>query len=307
MTRFLTILMMCLLPMLSALADGTPGEPREIRLRHGRLDRSYWVYVPRSYTGERAVPLLMALHGSLQDPKGLMKQADFNTIAEREGFIAVYPAADFLRWDAFQDGPNDDVGFLLTVLDDVGRMFNADPDRVYLTGASNGGYMAFTLAFRAPGQFAALAPVISYMPEFLTEVGYPKDSPLPVCLVTGTGDPIVPYLAKEVPGGLFKRYPTLNAPETLAWWVQHNRCEPEPEVVDLPVRFPDDKTRVTRIRYTGKHPRAEILHYRVVGGGHGWPGSDAGTIEFLTGPLSKEFSAVEAIWAFFARHSLSDR
>lgn len=48
---------------------------------------------------------------------------------------------------------------VMAALDRVLAEHPVDPDRVYLTGLSMGGYGAFDLAMRMPGRFAALVPV----------------------------------------------------------------------------------------------------------------------------------------------------
>jgi len=49
---------------------------------------------------------------------------------------------------------------LLAILDEVLRDFRGDPDRVYLTGISYGGYGAFYMAAAHPDRWAAIAPIV---------------------------------------------------------------------------------------------------------------------------------------------------
>ena len=57
------------------------------------------------------------------------------------------------------DEPSRALRAVVAALDRVVQEFPVDPDRVYLTGLSMGGYGAFDLAMRMPGRFAALVPV----------------------------------------------------------------------------------------------------------------------------------------------------
>jgi len=89
--------------------------------------------------------------------------------ADREGFVAVYPngtgrGTRALTWNAggccaYAERNNiDDVGFTKALLDDLTSRVHIDRTRVYATGISNGGMMAFRLAVEASDRIAAIAP-----------------------------------------------------------------------------------------------------------------------------------------------------
>jgi len=97
------------------------------------------------------------------------------------------------------------------VLDEVQRLFSIDPNRIYLTGLSMGGFGTAKLGLTNPGRFAAIAPVCGFFDEFLldpngTTPDYVKrfiqakmpiefaDNAfqLPVKLIHGKIDPVVP-------------------------------------------------------------------------------------------------------------------
>jgi predicted peptidase len=115
----------------------------------------YWVYLPQGYSQAQKWPLLLFLHGS-----GL-RGDDINRVL-REGppafiasgrhlpMIVVSPQCPAnLSWE------NDK---LLALLDHLQEQFAVDPDRVYLSGNSMGGFGAWQLASAAPDHFAALVP-----------------------------------------------------------------------------------------------------------------------------------------------------
>src|SRR5258707_11335860 len=57
----------------------------------GSRDRQYQVFVPTTYTGKDAVPLVMVLHGCRQTEVNMINETRFKDLAERDNFIVVYP------------------------------------------------------------------------------------------------------------------------------------------------------------------------------------------------------------------------
>ncbi|MFH1567515.1 MAG: dienelactone hydrolase family protein [Gemmatimonadota bacterium] len=121
----------------------------------------YLVFLPPEYgAGERSWPVILFLHGAAQRGSNLeaVKKTGLPLILERQAeFPAIVVAPQCpagLRWTtpAVLDG-------LLGVLDEVGRSYAVDADRVYVTGLSLGGFGTWGLAMREPGRFAAIAPI----------------------------------------------------------------------------------------------------------------------------------------------------
>ena len=54
-------------------------------------DRDYSVFIPDSFTGQSAVPMVMVLHGCQQTNENMIRETAFTELAERDGFIAVFP------------------------------------------------------------------------------------------------------------------------------------------------------------------------------------------------------------------------
>jgi len=140
-------------------------------LRVGDRERRYRVCVPRSYDGQKAVPVVLVFHGGGGDPDGMMKLCGMNAKAEQAGFIAVYPygtgrfAGRLLSFNGGEccgyahDNSIDDVGFVRALLDDLAAAANVDADRIFATGLSNGGIMSHYLASELSDRIAAIAPV----------------------------------------------------------------------------------------------------------------------------------------------------
>jgi len=93
---------------------------------------------------------------------------------------------------------SDDVGFVLAILDLVAESVRFDPDRVFVTGASNGGMMTFRLALEANDRFTAAAAVIANLPD--PSECRPLVDPIPMLIMNGTDDPLMPYEGGYVAG-----------------------------------------------------------------------------------------------------------
>ena len=87
----------------------------------------------------------------------------------------------------------DDVGFITELTYWAESRFGVDASRLYATGSSNGGQMAFRLAIERPDRFAAITASIANLPEPVDSVCKTPTTPMPVQMVNGTVDKIIPF------------------------------------------------------------------------------------------------------------------
>jgi polyhydroxybutyrate depolymerase len=123
-------------------------------------------------------------------------------VADRHGFIAVYPSGVNHQWNDGRgatyrvSGPEltriDDVGYLLALIGRLEKLFAVDPPRVYVTGASNGDMMNLRPACEAAPHVAAVAALIASLPGPIYSHCRPA-APVPLLLVNGTADPLLPF------------------------------------------------------------------------------------------------------------------
>jgi predicted peptidase len=121
----------------------------------------YVVFVPHSYKGDKAYPLILFLHGLGESGTDGEKQTKVGlgpAIKKKEKtfpFVAVFPQSQKRTWDANSaDGKR-----AIAILDEVQKKFKIDSKRIYLTGLSMGGYGTWSLAAKYPDRWAAIAPV----------------------------------------------------------------------------------------------------------------------------------------------------
>ena len=259
--------------------------------------RQYLLHVPVGYDRSRPAPLVISLHGAMNWPAYQMKVSQWNQVADRNGFIVVYPSGTgtgLKTW--FMEGAKTpsrmpDVVFIAELIDTLEAHYTIDRARIYANGLSNGGGMAFVLSCTLSHRIAAIGAVSAA--QSLPWSWCADSTPVPMIAFHGTADRIVPY-----DGGKVWIAPD-PFPAVAGWvadWARRNRCGPSP--VDSLVA-PD----VTRSEYTACADDAAVVLYTIKGGGHQWPGGQP-IPEWLVGPASNSVDATALMWTFFREHPL---
>lgn len=270
------------------------GETNRVTFADGR---KYDVYVPKN--AQQPMPVIMVMHGvsQNQDPANarfLEKESSMNQVAEQQGFAVVYVHGEPRDRTAFESGvieqhPNswildgrkgllaedkkfDDAKYLDNVLADVKGRINVDEKRIGLTGMSDGGRAAEQYALDRPGTFSALGVMHGTWME--GEKMPAKGSGLPIMIVHGTSDHMLPYdqgklrgdgrgfmavgASPFVPGTVYSR-PWQQVPV----FANANDCTGAPKVTKT------DDTKLTE--FSAEQCKAgEIKEYVIDGGNHAW-------------------------------------
>jgi polyhydroxybutyrate depolymerase len=159
---------------------------------------------------------------------------------------------------------------------------------------SNGGMMCYRLAAELSHRIAAIAPVAGTA----TSKDYRPKRPVPVMHFHGSADTIVPYTGKHENG---RREWFCSVPETIDCWCKIDGCGEQPTSESLADRV-DDGTSVEKIVYPAGGSDAEVVLFRIVGGGHTWPGMKS-PLKML-GKSTLDISANDLMWEFFQKHPL---
>jgi len=288
-----------------------PADIQLHTLRFDGIERSYYLHLPAA-AGKPAArpPLVLVLHGGGKgDGRAPASYLGFTALAYRHGFIVVYPNGIDARWNdgrgfthrGESDTRIDDVGFISELIDHLVRTYDADARRVYVTGMSDGGMMTLRLGCELSPKLAAIAHVVGNMSVNILP-GCRPATPLPVLLMNGTDDPLVPWDGGQV--GFFRRTmgEVVSTEQTVAFWVQHNRCGSTPAVHALHDRDSTDHSTVTGTSYACPSQASEVLLYTINGGGHTLPGSNVPDRPRLLGRKNNDIDGAEVIWEFFREH-----
>jgi polyhydroxybutyrate depolymerase len=198
----LVVASVALLATLLAVLDGPTlwrqlgGRISLATVQQGALTRSYRVYRPAAVASRPG--LVLVLHGADGSGQQVERQSGFDAEADRLGWIAVYPDGVEDGWEPFgccHHPGADDVAFIAEVIDRIQRSDGVDPGRVFVTGISRGGMMAYRLACELSPHIAAIAPVEGNMADSTGHAGAvpcSPDRPVSVLAIHGTDDLEIP-------------------------------------------------------------------------------------------------------------------
>lgn len=255
-------------------------------------NRTYRLYQPAGIDGP--APLVLMLHGGFGSGEQAERSYGWDTEADSGHFLVAYPDGLDRAWNTGggccgRPGSTgvDDVAFLSQLVADIARTTPVDPKRVYATGISNGGMMAYRLAC-ATTIFAAIAP------DSATQLGdCPNPAPLSVLHIHGTADQNIPYDGS--PGQGVAQIDGPPVPDLNAQWRATDQCAEPTVATNGPV--------TTSLATCPENRAVELI--TIDGAGHQWPGSTRGAADGLIpglDPPSTALNATHEIWQFFAQH-----
>ena len=252
--------------------------------------RDYIVFIPKHRS--IAMPLIINLHGYGSSAEEQMIYTGMNAVADTAGFIVVYPDAVGKRWNSgIGDNPAwpapdiDDVGFIDTLIDTLGKKYPIDLSRVYVCGMSNGGFMSCKLACELSTRINAAASVTGII-SYGTAAQCTPHHPIPMLFIFGTRDPTVPY---DGTSGWH------SAETTIRHFADISRCLYS-DTTYIQDSSPTDGSTALRIAYGDSTANERIVFYKVIHGGHTWPGA---TFD-LEGNTNRDINASEVICQFFS-------
>lgn len=283
-------------------------------LEHENLDRVFRFYIPRQITDEATVVVL--LHGGTQSMDKLFRSnaggtQEWKEIADEEGFLLLVPngtnsdtgspEGDSQNWNDCRPQELgrtdvDDVGFINALLDwTVNRFadetFSVDIKQTFVSGASNGGMMAYRLATELPDRVAAAAAFIANRP---VPTECPDSAPVPMMIVNGTEDRIMPYDGGSI---INDRGEVISAEATRDYWISVNQANAlNPKITQLTDRDPDDDSVIICEDYSASGSGAMVRFCTVKGGGHTMPSVEHGVI---LGRQNRDIEGARLAWEFF--------
>lgn len=260
------------------------------------LWRSYRLYRPLSYTGSQAYPLVINMHGYTSNALQQQYYGNFMPIADTAKFLIVHPqgtkdASNQPYWNAgiSPTGAND-LLFISQLIDSLKAIYNIDPNAIYSTGMSNGGFMSNFLACNLSNKIAAIAGVTGTMFSTVSPTCNPG-RPVPVMHIHGTADGTVPYNGGS---GMI-------AVDTLMkFWRIKNGTNTVPTTSAVPNISLTDGCTADHFLWSGGALGSTNELYRVNGGAHTWPGAST-----IIGVTNQDFNASVQIWRFFRKYKLN--
>jgi uncharacterized repeat protein (TIGR02059 family) len=238
---------------------------QETSINVGSATRKMIVYAPSGI--KQNSPLIITMHGMNQTMTDQKNQTSFQSVADANGFILVYPQSIGTMWDL---NGTSDIDFILAIINEMYKRYSIDRDRVYLSGFSMGGMMCYYAATKIADKIAAIAPVSGFLMSGPNAV---SSRPMPIIHLHGMNDNFVPYS---------------NVQTHIDAWVKRNGCPPA--VVTNP--FSDPKS-IKKYYGPGKEG-VEVVFIGVSGVDHWYSNGTGGVV------------SSQEIWNFCKKYSLKE-
>lgn len=267
-------------------------------LTHQDQTRKFIVHLPPNYSASIDYAMVFVLHGGgLGTGAQIQNNSKMDAVADAEKFIVVYPDALNENWADGRDNPSDDagvddIGFVGKMIDFVNANYSIDVERVFSCGMSNGAFMSHRLAMELSNRIAAIGAVAGTM-GLETASLFPPANPVPLIEFHGTNDNYVPYNGGAV---VITRGEALPVEEVVNMYAGYNGCDATPVKTVVPNTNKLDLCTAERYDYTNCDNGNEVVFYKIIRGGHTWPG---GGKNFALGATNQDISASVEIWNFF--------
>lgn len=249
--------------------------------------REFRLHVPTSAGPGSA--LVLVFHGFTDSAANIEAYSHMNEVADEHGFVVAFPqgsrdAAGNTFFDvgyAFHTERLDDIGFARALQAHLVDRLALDARRVFVTGMSNGGDMAYHLACSGEPWVAAIAPVAGMILQHIADACVPAQR-LSIMEIHGTADTVTLWEGDPQNEGGWGAY--LSQMEAMQRWADGYALD-APTQEPLPALAGASPTgEVTMLRWTTAVDGTEVRLVRIEGGAHEWPGIEASRV----------------VWDFFA-------
>jgi polyhydroxybutyrate depolymerase len=233
------------------------------------------VSAPEDYRNATDMPLIVLLHGYTSSGESITDYWGLGGLVEDYGFVLASP--DGTReaggrqnafWNAtdaccnFENSPVDDSQYILHIIDEIKASHPIDPNRVYVIGHSNGGFMSLRMAYEHSDVIAA---VISMAGSNHLEQRDAPPFPVHVLQIHGTNDETIAFQGDAIQE---VRYPSARG--TVERWADYNGCRRpgvSREMRDLEASLPGYETGVLKFAAGCKRGGSAEL-WTISGGTH---------------------------------------
>ena len=277
---------------------------------HEGVEREYIIHVPENLNQDS--PIVFVIHGYTGSAEGIAAYTGMNNIAEREGFIAVYPQGTIdsngntffnVGYEFNDDSPINDVSFIRELVRSISQEFNLKRKKAFATGMSNGGDMSYLLACTSSDLFKAVAPVAGVLMKGLKD-SCELTSPVPIFEIHGTADKISLFEGDLNNEGGWGAYYDL--PSTIDFFAERYQLTNK-SVKQMTSKESGADYDIFFERHWSDDLEEEVWMYRIEDGRHVWPGIklnwwDNPLAWFYFGSGNEDINASEEVWAFFKKY-----
>jgi polyhydroxybutyrate depolymerase len=279
-------------------------------LKVDEVTREYVLHVPQNFQPGKSA-LVIVLHGSRGSGPRMEKMSGFDPLADQNGFAVAFPSAldnntDHSVWNVYFNShtfspPPDDVAFLRQLIQTLREQLRVDPNRIYIVGFSNGGYMAHRAGVELSDLVAAIGVVdgsLYVIPPGQNSIVPQPHSPVSAVIVHGTDDQPVKYCGAVTNGAT-----TASQDQSFEFWSGANGCESVTSAAPLCITGQVNAS-VPAKRANACRRGSAVEIYPIIHGQHVW----YDRLNNLPGPepynsaLTEPQSTAQLLWHFFETH-----
>lgn len=263
---FLTVL--CLFFVGITHAQTNEGTMEQFTLTHDDRERDYLVYTPADYDASKSYTLLLALHPATTTGRDMAEMTQFDSFADADNVIIVYPSAIAGRWNSSGTSEVDDIGFITALLDKISDDYAIDDTSVFVLGYSNGGLMTMKLRCVLSDRIAGIISYAAPMTFAISSDCLSAES-VSSLVIHGTADEVFPYAGQAtITDG--KISGTFSADQTIGFLAGLNGCRTKSDGADISGK--GTQYRVFSAQYNCDNTINELI--TIAGLGHyGWAGT----------------------------------
>ena len=273
--------------------------PKKYLINFDGKTREYYVSMPKDKS--KPTPLIINFHGFRSDAieqKGFSQMDDY---AHQNGVGVIYPEGFKKSWNVGKAIPNNenDIGFTKAIIDSVSSKYNIDSDRIYACGFSNGGTFSYELICGLSNKIAAFGSVggnFSINQKRVCNI----NREVPLIHIHGTKDRLQKYYKSD--RNFFSTVESVN------FWAEYNQLDIK-VVENIEDIHKMDRTFVQKHTYRKNNSNTQVIHLKVVDGGHLWLGSpiaDWLILRLFFGKNNHEINSSKELVDFFLQYKLSD-
>jgi polyhydroxybutyrate depolymerase len=223
--------------------------------------------------------LMFIMHGSGGNSNNMLQPASkLQTIASNEKLLVVYPNGYLHFWNECRKYSNavankediNEQAFFTAMINYFQIKYSISKHKVFASGFSGGGQMAYKLALTMPGKFKAVTAVVANMPDSASCDCVLSGKPMPVMIINGTDDKTNPYNGGEMFVNNASFGVVLSSEKSLAYWATLAGYKGAPEKTLLPDTDPTDLKTIEKYSYHQKD-KPSVTLLKIIGGHHDYP------------------------------------
>ena len=258
------------------------------------IEGHYRTFLFKNPGDDKKSSLMFVMHGSAGNGEDMMSSTTrLEEKAKTEQLLLVYPNGYQKYWNECRKAATstanieniNENAFFEGMIEYFESKYHIDTNKVFASGMSGGGHMAYKLALTMPQKIKAVAAIVANLPDTNNMDCIEVKGPISVMIVNGTEDPLNLYNGGMMVLGNVTLGHVRSTDRTFKYWSNLAGYTGNPVKENLPDTDPSDGRIIERYTYKNEG-KPEVVLLKVIGGKHDYP---------------KDIDVFEEAWEFFKR------